>query len=274
MSNFFGAIGSRVGDLVSYPVKMSKDLITDPKKGFSEMKGLYTHNTHKDQDLFQNGLGIRGWVGDHPQESAAAVVATIFGGWAAAGAYGGGAAGTAGTAGTVGSGAGAGTATAAGSGSAMASYAPATSSLFSMGNAGVGASGATAGASSFTPAMLTPAGAAASGGTYGAASAPAATGALGTVSQTGFSASSLGSVQSVPASSNTFQNALQNMNQNMPKNQQQNSQPKFGGASAASVGRVEGSDGQVNVMPSQSSLPFTPLGGAFSAALNGQQQFN
>ena len=115
MGNLFSQIGTRVGDLVSYPVKMSKDLVTDPKKGFSEMKGLYTHNTHKDQDLFQKGFGIKGWVGDHPQESAAAVVGTIFGGWAAAGAYGGGAAaGAGGAAGASGGAAGAGAGAGAG----------------------------------------------------------------------------------------------------------------------------------------------------------------
>jgi len=86
MGNFLGEIGKRVGDLVSHPVKISKDLVTDPSKGWDELTDLYTHNEHKDQDLFQKGFGIKGWVGDHPQETAAAVVASIFGGWAAAGA--------------------------------------------------------------------------------------------------------------------------------------------------------------------------------------------
>ena len=261
MGNFFGEVGKRVGDLVSYPISAAKDLVTDPQKGIDKFKNLYTHNTHKDQDLFQKGFGIRGWVGDHPQETAAAVVATIFGGSAAigSGATAGGSAAAGGTA--------------AGSATAMGSYAPATSSLFSMGNAGVGASTATAGSSTFTPAMLTTQGAAASGGTYGAASAPASAGALGTVSQSGYSASSMGAVQSVPSSSNTFQQALQNMNQNMPKSQQQDTQPKFGAAPQARTGTVEGSGDQVNVMPSQTSLPFKSLQGAFSAALNGQQLF-
>lgn len=113
MGNLFKEIATRAGDLVSYPIKSAKDLVTNPSKGIKDFEHLYTHNEHKDQDLFQKGFGIHGWVGDHPQESAAAVVATIFGGWAAWGAYGAGAAG--GAAGTAGAGA-AGTGTAAGSG--------------------------------------------------------------------------------------------------------------------------------------------------------------
>lgn len=101
MGNLFSEIAHRVGDLVSYPVKSTKDLITNPKKGIKDWEHLYTHNEHEDQRLFQQGFGIHGWVGKHPQETAAAVVATIFGGWAAWGAYGAGAAGgaTAGAAG-------------------------------------------------------------------------------------------------------------------------------------------------------------------------------
>lgn len=107
MGNIFKEVASRAGDLVSYPVKATKDLIIHPSKGIKEWEHLYTHNEHEDQRLFQNGFGIRGWIGDHPQESAAAVVATIFGGWAAWGAYGAGAAGgaTAGASGAAGAGA-------------------------------------------------------------------------------------------------------------------------------------------------------------------------
>lgn len=112
MSNFFGAIFKRAGSLVSDPIRMTKDTIKNPKKGLKEWSKLYTMNEHKDQDLFK-GLGIRGWAGKHPQESALAVVGTIFGGWAAWGAYGasaaGGAMGAAGSAGGAGSGIAAGT---------------------------------------------------------------------------------------------------------------------------------------------------------------------
>lgn len=127
MANFFSEIGTRVGDLVSHPIKITKDTITNPSKGIKEWGDLYTHNEHKDQDLFQKGFGIHGWVGKHPQETAAAVVATIFGGWAAWGAYGAGAAGTA-TGATAGTTAGT-TAGATGTGaSAAMTYTPTASS--------------------------------------------------------------------------------------------------------------------------------------------------
>ncbi|EHX9244014.1 hypothetical protein K3712_000544 [Escherichia coli] len=84
----------RAGDLVSYPVKISKDLVTHPKKGWDELTHLYSHNEHEDSKML-NGIGIHGWVGKHPQEAAMIAVATVFGGWAAWGAYGAGAAGSA-----------------------------------------------------------------------------------------------------------------------------------------------------------------------------------
>ncbi|HDG7833281.1 TPA: hypothetical protein PCJ90_001349 [Klebsiella quasipneumoniae] len=133
MGNFFGEIGNRIGDLVSHPIKMTKDTITNPSKGIKEWGDLYTHNEHKDQDLFQKGFGIHGWVGNHPQETAAAVVATVFGGWAAWGAYGAGAAGTA-TGATAGT-----TAGATGAGANAMAYTPTASSAF------LGSSSATAG---------------------------------------------------------------------------------------------------------------------------------
>lgn len=181
MGNLFGEIGKRATDLVSYPISASKDLITDPKKGIDKFKNLYTHNTHKDQDLFQKGFGIKGWVGDHPQESAAAVVGTIFGGWMAAPAAGGAAGGTAAGAGGT---AAAGTAgTAAGTGAGALGGVGASAYMAPAAAGGVGTSsgamatglGATGG-STFTPALLTSQGAAAAGGS-GAASAGAGTGA-------------------------------------------------------------------------------------------------
>lgn len=198
----------RAGELIEQPFQVTRDIIKDPKHGFDTLKKIPGQNERNDSKMLSDG-GIGGWVGKHPQESAGALVASIFGGWAAAGAYGAGAAGTAGAAGAGsagaagtgasaigGAGAGAYMAPAAAggvstTGGALASSAPATSSLLSMGHAGVGAAGSTAGASSFTPAMLTTQGAAASGGTYGAASAPASASALGTVpASTGASGSS------------------------------------------------------------------------------------
>ena len=179
---------------------------------FGKWKHTFGDNNDHEEKLFGD-VGIRGWVGKHPTESAGAVVGSIFGGIYAAGAYGataaagsgaaaggsGAAAGVAGTGSSALGGAGVGaymapaasggvTATGTGAGltstgalSAASANAPSTMALINMGNAGVGASSATAGASSFTPAMLTTQGAAASGGTYGAASAPASASALGTV---------------------------------------------------------------------------------------------
>lgn len=147
MGNIFKEVAHRVGDLVSYPVKIGKDLVTHPSKGWNELTHLYTHNEHKDQDLFQKGFGIHGWVGKHPQETAAAVVATIFGGWAAAGAYGGAGAGAAGAgaAGSSGALAGGGSAL-AGSGAGAAGYGTAATSAGSLFNSGVaGTLGSSAG---------------------------------------------------------------------------------------------------------------------------------
>lgn len=223
----------RAGELIEQPFQVTRDIIKDPKHGFDTLKKIPGQNERNDSKMLSDG-GIGGWVGKHPQETAAAVVGTIFGGWAAAGAYGAGAAGTAGAAGAGGAGA-AGTGasavggvgagaymapTAAGgvstTGGALASSAPATSSLLSMGHAGVGAAGSTAGASSFTPAMLTTQGAAASGGTYGAASAPASASALGTVpASTGASS---GSALSDP---NTWSQVSRVINSVKPNEQEQ-----------------------------------------------------
>lgn len=195
-----------------------KDIITNvakgkPDKAFSSWKHTFGDNNDMEEKLF-NDVGIRGWVGSHPTETAGAVVGSIFGGIYAAGAYGATAAGGAAASGAGSAAAGGGAAAtgssalggvgagaylvpassggvaATGTGTGIASSgalsaatanAPSTMALINMGNAGVGASSATAGASSFTPAMLTTQGAAASGGTYGAASAPASASALGTV---------------------------------------------------------------------------------------------
>lgn len=201
MSNFFGAIADRVGDLVSKPVSLIKDTIKNPKEGLKEWGDLYTHNTHKDQDLFQNGLGIRGWVGDHPQESAAAVVGSIFGGWMAAGAYGGAAAGGAGTAaGASGAGATAGVGTAAG---ASGTAATGLGSGVGFGSATTGATGYGAGSIGATPfatgsATLSyaPSSASILGGSGGSLTAGGTVGAgsAGATAGTGFGSTSVGAM--------------------------------------------------------------------------------
>lgn len=91
------------------PVGILKDVGKgDFKAAGKDFQHTFGDNERAESKLFKDA-GIRGWVGDHPEETAGAVVASIFGGWAAAGAYGAGAAGTAGAgaAGAGGAGAGA-----------------------------------------------------------------------------------------------------------------------------------------------------------------------
>lgn len=191
MGNLLKAMTDGALDSIKSPLKVVKDLGKGDFSGaFKNLKHMPGNQERANKEILQSA-GIRGWVGDHPGESAAGIVASIFGGAAmlgggsaasAGGAAGGsaalggaGAAGymapaAAGGVGATGTGA---TLASTGALSAVSAQAPSTAALLSMGKAGVGASTATAGASSFTPAMLTTQGAAASGGTYGAASAPA-----------------------------------------------------------------------------------------------------
>lgn len=198
MGNILSAITDGALDSIKSPLKVVKDIGKGDFSGaFKNLKHIPGNQERANKEILQSA-GIRGWVGDHPGESAAAIVGSIFGGAAlmgggAAAAGGAGAAGAGGAAGgsaalggagaagylapTAAGGVGAtgagGSLASTGALSAISSQAPSTAALLQMGNAGVGASTATAGASSFTPAMLTTQGAAASGGTYGAASAPA-----------------------------------------------------------------------------------------------------
>lgn len=210
MANLFGAIFDRAKDLVSYPVEASYKTITNPKEGLSMWKNLYTHNTHEDQDLFQNGFGIRGWVGDHPQESAAALVASIFGGWAAAGAYGAGSAGAAGTGAAGASGAGLGAASTTGVGatgvgatSGMGAAGTGLSSGVGFGSATTGATGYGAGSIGATPfatgssvLSYAPSSSTVLGGSGGSLTAGGTVGAgsAGATAGTGYGSASVGSM--------------------------------------------------------------------------------
>ncbi|ELM4095997.1 hypothetical protein RYG49_001263 [Salmonella enterica] len=94
---------------ITRPLQAGKDLIHGkPGAAFQDLRHIVSDN-EKAQSKGLGDLGVRGWVGKHPLESAAAVVGTIVGGWAAMGAYGAGAAG-----GATGAAAGAGGAGAAG----------------------------------------------------------------------------------------------------------------------------------------------------------------
>lgn len=106
MPNFFKSV-LRMGEhSVTQPFKAVKQTIKGhPDDAF---KDLFHDASRTGQDV-AHSVGIRGWVGSHPMQSVGALVATIFGGWAAWGAYGAGAAG-----GATGAAAGAGGAGAAG----------------------------------------------------------------------------------------------------------------------------------------------------------------
>lgn len=121
---FAKALGHGVWETVEHPFRIGRDVVQGkPGEAWNEFKGAFGENERNAQVEAQK-LGIGGWVGKHPQESVAALIATIFGGWMAAGAYG-----AAGAAGAAGSGAGAGAAgtgatlggTAAGTGAGLGS---------------------------------------------------------------------------------------------------------------------------------------------------------
>ncbi|AEK81936.1 hypothetical protein [Salmonella phage 7-11] len=156
-----------------------KDIITNvakgkPDKAFSSWKHTFGDNNDMEEKLF-NDVGIRGWVGSHPTETAGAAVGSIFGGIYAAGAYGATAAGGAAASGAGSAAAGGGAAAtgssalggvgagaylvpassggvaATGTGTGIASSgalsaatanAPSTMALINMGNAGMAGSGA------------------------------------------------------------------------------------------------------------------------------------
>ncbi|MBJ9134436.1 hypothetical protein [Citrobacter farmeri] len=167
---FFKELGHGVWETVEHPFRVGKRLGKGDLSGaWNEAKGQFGENQRNLQDEAQK-LGIGGWVGKHPQESIGALIASIFGGIYAAGAYGAGAAAGSGAAAGGSAGAGAGglsagtgygagslgsglgmtytapTALTAGSGGAGASamsYAPLSSSVLS----GTGATGIGQGAS-------------------------------------------------------------------------------------------------------------------------------
>ncbi|MDG0490083.1 hypothetical protein [Klebsiella variicola] len=122
-------------------ISQPKAILTDVahgnfSKAFGDWKSTFGQNERDLQGVFQKA-GIGGWVGKHPQESIGALVATIFGGWAAAGAYGAGAGGTAaGAAGTGATGAAGGSGIAAGT--VVGQTVPAIPSVASM-TSGTGA---------------------------------------------------------------------------------------------------------------------------------------
>ncbi|QMV48206.1 hypothetical protein PQC36_gp036 [Proteus phage Vb_PmiP-P59] len=191
MANFLGSLWDSAMVPVNSAIDTTKDLFKGDTKGaLGNIKHLPGDSERANSKLL-NSLGVRGWVGDHPNETAAAVIAAtlggpvLLGGSAGAGAGGTGASTVGGTgmsaylgpsvgsgaptttfpgllnAGTASSTQAASMAPAASFASPQAAYAAgqgqglgATNAILNAGNAGIGNPLSTGGASQFTPAML------------------------------------------------------------------------------------------------------------------------
>ena len=131
---------------IQRPIQAGGDLLKGkPGKAYTDLRHIVSDN-EKAQSKGMGDYGLRGWVGKHPLESAGALVATIYGGAAAAGAYGAGASGTAAAgSGAAGSSAGAG---AFGGGALGGSTVPATPGMVAASNGGGAAIGTGANATS------------------------------------------------------------------------------------------------------------------------------
>lgn len=117
------------------PLKGVEQLVTGKwDKAFKTFKSM-PGEANRSASKIAHSVGIRGWVGKHPNESIGALVAMIYGGWAAAGAYGGSAA-----AGSAGAAGGSSAAGASGGGGGLFSS---LGGMFGGGSSAAGASGAT-----------------------------------------------------------------------------------------------------------------------------------
>lgn len=124
MANLFESLWNGAKDSIESPLSAGKNLLKgDFSEAFDDLKHIPGNQERANSD-FLNSIGIRGWVGDNPNETAGAVVGTIFAAPFVAAATGATAAGTG--------------ATAAGTGSAMA-YAPTASTVLG----GTGSAGGT-----------------------------------------------------------------------------------------------------------------------------------
>lgn len=135
MANFLSSLGNLVKQTVwDQPTDIIKGVSTGDFGGaWDAFKSSFGDN-NDGQEQVLNSLGIRGWVGSHPQETAGAVAGTIIGGMYAlpAMATSGGTAGTAGTAGASGAGITGGTAGTTGAGltgGAAGAYTPTASTV-------------------------------------------------------------------------------------------------------------------------------------------------
>lgn len=212
-----GSFFKDVGDLVKQtawdqPVGIAKDVVKGDFGGaFDQFTDTFGDNNRQLSKVF-NDVGIRGKIGDNPQEAIGAVVGTALGGWMAAPAMGAGAGSTAGaTAGSAAAGAGTGAASAL-------TYVPTASSV-------LGGSGATTGASALGTLGW-------SGGTAGTLGSSIGTGAAAFSPAAGSamayaptqSAVLGGSGSGVSGGSASSLDSVMNLLNNMPKQRQQEQQ--------------------------------------------------
>ncbi|AJJ62741.1 hypothetical protein [Yersinia aldovae] len=80
MSNVIKSVWSGAADSILSPVKVVKSAVKgDFSQAWKDLKHI-PGNQERANSKTLNSLGVRGWVGDHPGETAAGVVASLFGG--------------------------------------------------------------------------------------------------------------------------------------------------------------------------------------------------
>lgn len=253
-------------------ISQPKAIITDVahgnfKKAFGDWKHTFGDNERDLQKVFHKA-GVRGWVGDHPQESIGALIATIFGGWAAAGAYGAGAGGTAaGAAGTSAAGAGSGSIAA---GTVIGQTVPATPGMIAAANGGGAAIGTGANAASAAyAATATPSFEVLAGAGYGTGGSWATTlGGEAQIGNTGFSTATSWADKAKDYY-NTYNRINQLTNQNGSQQQQSRGpeiqrqdllpfQPIQNGSPQAAPQNING----INLQTDQNTVPNFTVSGA------------
>lgn len=206
---------------IKRPLEAGKDLIHGhPGKAFQDLRHIVSDN-EKAQSKGLGDLGIHGWVGKHPLESAAIAVATVFGGWMAWSAYGASAAAGAGAAGTAGATAGS---SGVAAGTMIGQTVPATPGMIAAANGGGAAigTGANAVSASYaataTPSFEILSGASSSGVAINAGTPYAShLGGEAQVGNTGFTEPSTGS---------SWQDWARKGNQQQGNQQQQQQKPQ------------------------------------------------
>ncbi|EJN5909413.1 hypothetical protein ABE356_000205 [Escherichia coli] len=253
-------------------ISQPKAILTDVahgnfNKAFGDWKHTFGDNERDLRGVFQKA-GIGGWVGKHPQESIGALVATIFGGWAAAGAYGAGAGGTAaGAAGTSAAGAGSGSIAA---GTVIGQTVPATPGMIAAANGGGAAIGTGANAASAAyAATATPSLEIVAGSGYGVGGSYATTlGGEAQIGNTGFSTAT-----SWTDKAKQYYDTYQKVNQftKQSGSQQQSRGPDIQRQELLPFQQIQSGSAQtgpdningVNLLTDQSNVPNFTGGGSF-----------